>query len=84
LFNAADFQRRTFPICPSSGPEPAHPRLTFRNRLGRVIAYAHIRPTGCARADIVVSHHRFEALDLTTGSGATLVSRLTKLGALPR
>jgi hypothetical protein len=84
LFNRLDIQQPT-PIifCPIERTSDAHPRLTFRSRAGgRVIAYAHVRPTGCPRADMVVGGVRYEGLDLSSPSGARLLDVLKKLGAL--
>ena len=85
MLNEADIEPPTLRFCERATKEPAHPRLTFRSeRGGRVVAYAHVRPTGCARADLVVGGKRFQGLDLTVGSGAELLDALRDLGALPR
>src|SRR4051794_38222459 len=85
LVNRADFQTQTR-SCPSMpAKEPAHPRLSFRTRRGgRLLGYAHIRPSGCARADLAVGGKRFLGIDLLGGSGAKLLDALRGLGALPR
>jgi hypothetical protein len=84
LFNRLDIQQPT-PIvfCPIERTSDAHPRLTFRSRAGgKVIAYAHVRPTGCPRADMVVGGVRYSGLDLSSPPGARLLDVLEKLGAL--
>ena len=85
LVNDAEFQTPGAVIsCPNAAVEPAHPRLTFRTRRGgRVLGYLHVRPTGCARGDLVVGGRRYEALDLAGNPGAKLLDELRRLGVLP-
>ena len=87
LFNSLDvFQPPGLVACPVDIPgRPPHPRLTFRTRDGgAVLAYAHIRPGGCARADMVVRGHRYDALGLSGRDGTRLLVLLRRLGALPK
>jgi hypothetical protein len=83
MFNRLDLQQPSIVPCPVDPVSPPHPRLTFRDRAGgNVVAYAHVRPTGCPRVDPVVRHRRYSGLDLSGSDGARLLALLEKLGAL--
>jgi hypothetical protein len=84
IFNVLDFQQPGITTCERALEEPAHPRLSFRDDAGKLLAYAHIRPTGCPRADIVVGSKRYQALDLRGADGKRFLDLLRKLGALPK
>jgi hypothetical protein len=83
LFNKLELQEPAIAVCPTEWTSPPHPRLSFRGRRGgKVIAYTHVRPTGCPRADMVVGGHRYAALDLSDAAGRRLLDLLKKIGAL--
>jgi hypothetical protein len=84
MLNALDVEQPGIRMCQRAPlPEPPHPRLTFRDHVGgKVIAYAHVRPSGCGRVDMVVGGKRYESLDLQFAPGPKLLKTLKKLGAL--